>query len=126
MPHLSKKKLSGVARNQLEKHLLTLIKDTVSQTRLRILDELLTPTEKVMLAKRIGILFLLRKGVSGYKIYTALGVSPSTVERFERGMETRKYPHTLQWVRRKTDEGKIEELLEKIARLIFTGRTVSF
>ena len=83
MPHISKKKLDTQITNELRKHLYTLVRNSGSQTRVLIFEELLTKTETIMLAKRIGALLLLKRGLSLYKISRLLGVSPSTVERFK-------------------------------------------
>lgn len=60
---------------------------TESQTRL-FLDDLLTSTEKVMLAKRVAIAFLLSKDYSYRKISLMLNVSMSTI-----GWVSDKYKH---------------------------------
>ena len=46
---------------------------------LELIDDILTPTEKIMLAKRIGILYLLIKEVDQAVISDILKVSTSTV-----------------------------------------------
>ena len=126
MPHISKKKLDQKIISELEKHLLSVVRDSGTQTRMRIFDELLTKTEKAMLAKRIGILFLLKKGLSSYKISELLGVSPSTAERFERTMDSGAYRHIVDWVWKNSKEGSFDALLESLVALAFTGRTKSF
>jgi len=49
---------------------------------LALLDELLSPTEKIMLFKRIGIIYLLEKGVAIDQICDALHLSSSTVAQY--------------------------------------------
>lgn len=49
---------------------------------LAILDELLSPTEKIMLSKRIGIIYLLEKGVALDRICKVLHMSTSTVAQY--------------------------------------------
>ena len=44
-----------------------------------LLDDLLTPTEKIMLGKRLAIAFLLEKGYDQRTIHSILNVSVSTV-----------------------------------------------
>ena len=126
MPHISQKKLDKKTRSDLEKHLYTLFRDTGSQTRIRVLEELLTETEVIMLAKRIGMLLLIKKGISSYKISDLLGVSASTVKRFERGAEFDKYKHTTDWVWKNSKEGALDAFLESLVALAFTGKTRSF
>ena len=94
MPHISRKKLSQKTIRDLERYISSIIRDAGSQTRVRIFNELLTKTEKIMLAKRIGTLFLLKKGLSTYKISQLLGISPSTAERFEISVQNGRYKHT--------------------------------
>jgi len=126
MPHISKKKLDTQITNELRKHLYTLVRNSGSQTRVLIFEELLTKTETIMLAKRIGALLLLKKGLSLYKISRLLGVSPSTVERFKLAMESGKYKNTADWVWKNSKEGSLNVLLTKLISLAFTGRTKSF
>ena len=126
MPHISQKKLSANTRLNLEKHLYILLRNTGSQTRIRVLEELLTKTEVIMLAKRIGILLLIKKGISLYKISELLNVSPSTAERFKNAVESGKYRYTSDWVWKNSREGSFDALLESIVALAFTGKTKSF
>lgn len=51
-------------------------------TFMSILDDLLSPTEKIMLSKRIGIIYLLEKGVTIDRISKALHISTSTVAQY--------------------------------------------
>ncbi|PCI29656.1 hypothetical protein COB55_01805 [Candidatus Wolfebacteria bacterium] len=126
MPHVSKSKLTAKTKRDLEKHLLQIIRDTDSKARVQIFDELLTPTEKIMLAKRIGMIFLIKKGVSLYKISDLLGVSASTANRFLRDVHLKKYQRTSKWVFKYTKEGSHNEFVKSLLSLMFTGRTHSF
>lgn len=47
-----------------------------------ILDDILYPTEKIMIAKRVAIVYLLLKGISQDNIAESLKVSTGTVSRF--------------------------------------------
>src|SRR3989338_7063210 len=49
---------------------------------LALLCELLSPTEKIMLFKRIDIIYLLKKGVAIDRICKALHMSTSTVAQY--------------------------------------------
>ncbi len=126
MPHISKRKLSDKMIRGLEKNFISLIRDSGSKTRLQIFNELLTKTERVMLAKRMGAVLLLRKGLSSYKVSELLGISPSTAERFELGIESNRFRHTVRWVWRNTREGAFEAVLQSLVSLAFTRRTQSF
>jgi uncharacterized protein YerC len=48
---------------------------------LDFIDELFTQSEKVMLAKRLAIIIMLKEGLSQYAIWKALNVSPATLTR---------------------------------------------
>jgi len=126
MPHISKRRVDEKIAKRLEKNMDDLFRNTGSKTRIKIVEELLTGVEQVMLAKRIGVLVLLRKGFSHYKISAFLGVSTSTVARFEQAMNTGTYRHTVDWAWKRTREGSLEVLLESLVALAFTGRTRSF
>jgi uncharacterized protein YerC len=126
MPHISKKKLDQKTVDELEKHLTSITQNAGSKTRIHIFEELLTKTETVMLAKRIGILFLLKKGVSLYKISEILQISPSTAERFRKDIEAGKYKHTTDWLWKNSKEGSFDAFMEVLVALAFTGRRRSF
>ena len=126
MPHVSKRKLNKRKLAALERHMLSIIQDSGSQTRVRIFQELLTKTERIMLAKRIGMLLLLKKGLSPYKISELLNVSPSTAERFEHAVHSGKYQNTVNWVWKNSKDGSLDAFLETLVALAFTGRTKSF
>ncbi len=126
MPHISKKKLNNEITEKLEKCMTDLLKNAGSKTRVNIFNELLTETEHIMLTKRIGMLLLIKKGYSAYKISQILGVSPSTAERFSLSSQIGKYKYTTNWVWKHSKDGSIEALLEPLLSLVFTGRTRSF
>jgi len=126
MSHISKKDIDNKIKQQLQKNLVDLLKNTGSGTRVHIFEELFTETERTMLAKRIGIILLLKKGLSPYKISQLLGVSPSTAERFNNMKELGKYEYTTKWVWQRSKEGSMEKILESLVSLAFTRHTKSF
>ncbi|MCW9054580.1 MAG: helix-turn-helix domain-containing protein [Candidatus Pacebacteria bacterium] len=126
MPHVSKKDIDERITQKLDQHFTHLLRNSGSRTRVDIFNELLTETERTMLAKRLGMLLLIRKGYSSYKISQVLGVSPSTAERFSLLEEIGKYKHTSNWMWKQSREGSLEALFESLVNLTFTGRTRSF
>ena len=126
MPHISRIKLNQKVINILERHIDSVIRDAGTKTRSQIFDELLTPTEKIMLAKRLGILFLLKKGASIRVVGKLLGVSLSTINRFRNAVRVHRYNRTTDWVWKQGKEGKFDALMESLVSLVFTGRTKSF
>lgn len=53
----------------------------------KVIVDLLSPAERIMLAKRIAIIYLLLKKIDYYNICKVLKVSPSTVAKFSLLME---------------------------------------
>ena len=94
MPHLSKKLVKRETKERLEKNLYSILADTTSHAREKIFNELYTETERVMFAKRLGMLALLDRGIPSFTISKILSVSPSTVERFDVYRERGKYKET--------------------------------
>ena len=90
MPHVSKIKLNNKNQEALIKNLeVILTKINKSDDMEYFLTSLLTPTEKLMLAKRIAIVILLKEGVSESNISNALHVTRVTVSRMQYFFEAR-------------------------------------
>lgn len=71
-------------RQEVYEQIFTLLLRVVSESRPKekathLLDDLLTPTEKIVLAKRLGIALLLAKGYSYEEIEKILRVSKPTI-----------------------------------------------
>ncbi len=126
MPHVSKRKIDEKALLALERQISSIIKCPNEKLRIRIFSELLTQTEKIMLAKHLAIVLLLKKGISLYRIAKILGISPSTAERYRVRFLRGKYKSTAEWLWKQTNEGQREELIRSLVRLMFTGKTKSF
>lgn len=122
MPHISKIKIDKKIKDDLEEQLLILIQDSGAKARLKILQELLTRIETVMLAKRLGVIMLIERKISTHDISRLLGLSPSTVARFESKTEQGKYRHTAEWVRKNKRIPQLEKLLEGFVTLLLSGR----
>ncbi|KKQ24200.1 MAG: hypothetical protein US40_C0002G0031 [Candidatus Roizmanbacteria bacterium GW2011_GWC2_37_13] len=54
---------------------------------MKVVFDLLSPAERIMVAKRVAIIFLLMKKIDYYNICEKLKVSPSTVAKFALLME---------------------------------------
>ena len=90
MPHVSKQKLDKETLNQISERLITIIiklqnKDEASA----FLEDLLTKTERIMLAKRLAITIMLERGYPFQVISQSLKVSEATIsvmrDRIDRG-----------------------------------------
>jgi uncharacterized protein YerC len=126
MPHISHKKIPQKTLDELEDTLVSLLTSTGSQTRKKVLKEVLTETERLMIAKRLGIISLLQRGMSTFKISTVLLVSPSTVQRFERTVDAGHYAKTLQWLKTEAGNKYIVKLLTDLVSIPFEAQHKSF
>lgn len=89
MPHVSRRKLEKKAEYKLLGS-LEVVLGRFSKTESReFLFSLLSPTERIMLAKRLGIIVLLSENVPHSSIASALNVTRETVARVELNREVR-------------------------------------
>jgi uncharacterized protein YerC len=80
MPHLSQRKLEKDHFLQINKQLYKILEGLVRNNNTKVfLNEILTKTEKVMIAKRLATIAMLDKGESSYSIEKMLKISSSTV-----------------------------------------------
>lgn len=56
----------------------------------QIINELLSPTEKIMVAKRVAIIYLLMKKIDYFNISNVLKVSSTTIAKFHSMINKRK------------------------------------
>lgn len=117
MPHVSAKRLKEEEERILRSKLVEVFKvigkdKSVSYS----LGELLTHTEMIMLAKRLGMIYLVYKEVPTLDIADALKVSTSTVQRIEKRFDRGGY-HNL-----RRAFGKLENSLENMLKLMSKGK----
>ena len=80
MARISKKPVPAKVINRIFRLFFEIIARSQSnETFFSIIDDILTPTEKIIIAKRIGIIYLLIKSVDNKTITETLKVSSSTV-----------------------------------------------
>jgi len=116
MPHISKKKLDQKTLEKIFKKLIIILGRAQNHKKLApILDELLTETEKIMLAKRLAIVLMLSGNTPQHRISEALLVSPSTITRMSLSLEIGKYD----LIRNISKKDRID--LEKIIWLLLTA-----
>lgn len=90
MPHVSRKKLPDKVLRQILNSFLFVLTDIKDRKKMaEFLDAFLSKTEKIMLAKRLAIVFLLSEGVEETKISETLSVTQSTVSRIKLWYETK-------------------------------------
>ena len=87
MPKVSKNPLSNETKSEITNALVrTLVKIDDDVLLKRFLDDLLTPTEKVMLGKRLMAAVLLQKGFSYGAVCSVLKMSKATVGLIQRDL----------------------------------------
>jgi len=90
MTHVSRKKLADKTLRQILNTLLFVLSNTKEKEEMaQLLDAFLTKTEKIMLAKRLAIVYLLNEGVEETKIAESLNVTQATVSRIKLWYETK-------------------------------------
>ena len=112
MPHVSPRRLNKKTFQMLMRQFYNALEEADARTKVALMfKEIFTKTEKVMLAKRITLIYLLSKEMPFEKIGEILHLSSATISRYSVGKEREKYRETLRILRRR---GKFLDILEKI------------
>jgi uncharacterized protein YerC len=102
MPHVSRHMPTGDVWEKIYKELLTHLTEKGSAfERAQLGAELFTPTERIMLAKRLAIICMVGEGYTFEDIQESLRVSPSTVARIWAAMQKGKYAKIVNIVRKR-------------------------
>ena len=115
MPHISGKKLKKEVLNKLYNQFGKAFEKSARSSKSSLfLGDLLTHTEKIMLAKRFAVIYLLAQGVPTSYIAESLRMSYTTILKISLKYDIGKYSSLLKTIEKgKTDIWKI---LEKIVR----------
>jgi uncharacterized protein YerC len=84
----------------------------------KFLQEFMTPTEQIMLSKRLAIVAMLANGVSSYKIWNLLKVSPSTVARLQSRLESGAFTTMERYIKDKRHRHILRKHLELLLFVI--------
>ena len=115
MPHVSSKKLNKDYLNKLYSEFGTALEKSAKKSWAKsFLNDLLTRTEKIMLAKRFAVIYLLSKDVPTSYIAESLGMSPATISRMSLKYDIGKYSSLLKTIQ--VDNKDIWNILEKILK----------
>jgi len=118
MVRLNKTKLTEEQLNALFVQLSTTIGKLSKHEAEYFLSELLGTEERIMLAKRLAIIILLREGKTLYSISHILKVSATTAEKIKQGLDNGKYTHLVSSLqKRKRDYVAILDTLDSILHL---------
>jgi len=118
MPQVSKYPLPEEVYNRIFELLLKVTTDSFSKNQAKeLLDDLLTPTEKVMLAKRLSIGVLLLKGYPYESIREILRVSRPTIANVSRSLRYGGKGYK-RFARKILKEEKTAEFWEKVEDLV--------
>jgi len=89
MTHVSRKKLENNVLNKILDFLVISLTDIKDEGEMRdFLDAFLTSTEKIMLAKRLGVAYLLSEKWTEDQISEALCVGKPTIQRMKLWLKT--------------------------------------
>jgi Trp operon repressor len=115
MPHVSPRKVDKKLIKKITARLVDVLTNEKNTDKRYILKEILTRTEKIMLAKRLAIVLMLSSDIPAHLISETLKVSPTTITKISLKLELGKYENTI----KASKEEKID--LEKIFYLLITA-----
>ncbi len=115
MPHISSRKLKKENLQELYNEFSIALEKSAKKSWAKFfLNDFLTRTEKIMLAKRFAVIYLLSKDIPPSYIADALCMSPATIFRMSLKYDIGKYSSLLRAI--KKEEKDIWGILEKILR----------
>lgn len=115
MPHISSKKLKKEHLQKLYNEFSVALEKSARKSWVKFfLNDFLTHTEKIMLAKRFAVIYLLSKDVPTSYIADSLCMSPTTVFRMSLKYDIGRYSSLLRAI--KNEDKNIWRILEKILR----------
>jgi len=115
MPHVSYKKLKKEHLQKLYDEFSVALEKSARKSWVKFfLNDFLTHTEKIMLAKRFAVIYLLSKDVPPSYIFESLHMSPATIFRMSTKYNIGKYSSLLKTI--KKENADIWKILEKILR----------
>lgn len=96
MPHISKIKMAKSISDTISNEFIKILTKANKESELsQIIKEMLTKTEKIMLAKRIAIILLLDKNIPQHQIVDLLKVSYTTVAKISLEIEKGQYKNII-------------------------------
>ncbi|KKQ87941.1 MAG: hypothetical protein UT09_C0007G0024 [Parcubacteria group bacterium GW2011_GWF2_38_8] len=122
MPHISSKKLKKEHLQKLYNEFSSALEKSAKKSWIKFfLGDFLTHTEKIMLAKRFAVIYLLSKNIPITYIAETLCMSPTTIFRMSFRYDIGKYSSLLKII--ETQNKDIWTILEKILKAGLPPRT---
>ncbi|HBT81612.1 TPA: hypothetical protein DEB04_02750 [Candidatus Giovannonibacteria bacterium] len=117
MPHVSRKRVKKDIFKRMSNEFIENIASLKNSSEIRgFLNELLTPTERIMLAKRMAAILMLKKGIPFRIVIRTLKLSPSTVSRFWKLTKIKDFQFVSKLSRKKQERKKFWDELEILLR----------
>jgi hypothetical protein len=116
MANVSKRRLRNEVSKQIHNRFIKTMVDLQGRNGTVFVEELFTPTEKILFAKRLAGLLMLAQGISPYKVSRLLHLSYSTTARMQIDTNNGKYPSVAEVIRRKKERDKFWTELEIFVR----------
>lgn len=115
MPHVSKHQIDKKVFKEVYLQLIKSVEQSKNKKKVDVfLDEVLTETEQVMIAKRLALVVLLINQVPESKIIDKLKISGGTINRYRRKIKRGDFVYI-----KKLLAGTKKEILETVVDLIF-------
>ena len=119
MPHVSKRKLDEEQVDDLFLQIVYVLERASNRGKLKwVLKQLLTPTEKVMFAKRLAVISMLSQNVPIFDIAENLSMSPSTIDIMSLKFESGRYSDVVKNGLRNRDITDIIRMIETIGGMM--------
>lgn len=116
MPHVSRNPLAKRVENQLITNLNTVLTNIKNgEEMISFVEALLTPTEKLMIAKRLAIILLIEEGIPESTIAKMLHVTRITVAKMHLFYEARGKGFNIA-----LDKLKDQKVHEELKKLLFS------
>lgn len=117
MTRISKKKLKKEVLNKIHNRFIKTVVDLHGKSGTVFIEELFTPTEKIMFAKRLAGLLMVAQDISPYKVSKLLRLSFSTTAQMKIDIENGKYPSVAKIIQKKKERDKFWMELEVFVRM---------
>ncbi len=120
MPHISKRKLDKKVEEELFDALGYILSHSSPTDLRKILPALMTDTERLMIAKRIGIAVLLQSGIADTTIDDLLKVTRFTIQKMELliGAHQEEFALILKIVAKKHGDTQLKNILLELAHYL--------